>query len=212
MSNQNDTTPGFRAPGFLSGNREEANIETEDSGVLPGQMVRRTVSRGANINAGNEEMRAELETLRAMIQKVLERGSVEQKVFDSLHSELKDYKNDFFYERLKPIVRPLLFLHDSIEQFDGELETRVTSDEALKKEVRDNLAYLRAQLTEVLTICEVTPITETRGAFDTAIHRTVETVNVAPEQDNMVQRVMRSGWYLNGTLLRAVEVVRGKAA
>ena len=75
----------------------------------------------------------------------------------------------------------------------------------------ENLAYFRDQVQEILTICEVTPIEETRGQFDPAIHKAVEMVPVAPEHDNTIQRVVRTGWYLNGTLLRPVEVVRGKA-
>lgn len=179
-----------------------------DTEIAPGQMVRRTVSRGG---ANTEELRGELVELRRMMLKIVERGSVEQKIFDSLHTELKDYKNDFFYERLKPIVRPLLFLHDSIEQFDDEIAARHTTDATLQKDVRDNLTYMRNQIVEVLAICEVTPISETRGTFDAAIHKAVETVSVAPAEDNTIQRVLRAGWYLNGTLLRPVEVIRGRA-
>lgn len=186
--------------------------EMEDDGggsaISVGQMVRHTVARGG-LNV--EELREEMNDLRRMITKVVERGAVEQKIFDSLHSELKDYKNDFFYERLKPIVRPLLFVYDSIAHLDEEIGARTTSDELLQKDVRANLAHLQHEIVEVLEICEVTPINETRGAFDPVIHKAVETVKVAPEQDNMVQRVVRNGWYLNGTLLRPVDVVRGRA-
>ncbi len=181
----------------------------EETSPLPGQMVRRTVVRGQN-DVG--ELRSEIEEMRALLLKVIERGSVEQKVFDSLHNELKEYKNDFFYERLKPIVRPLLFLHDSLSQLDTEVSARTSSDAEMQATVRENLAYFRTQLEEALAICEVTPILESRGAFDAAIHKVVDTVAVAPEQDNTVVRVVRGGWYLNGTLLRPIEVVRGRAS
>ena len=180
----------------------------EETSLSPGQIVRRTVVRG---QADSGELRAEIEEMRELLGKVIERGSVEQKVFDSLHNELKEYKNDFFYERLKPIVRPLLFLHDSLHQLDSEMSARTSSDLEMQTNVRENLTYFRTQLEEALAICEVTPILESSATFDAAIHKVVETVAVAPEQENSVVRVVRGGWYLNGTLLRPIEVVRGRA-
>ena len=209
MTERKDNSP-FRVSSLLAGERETNDIEDnepEEAPIAPGQMVRRTVSRnGANVN----ELRSELDEIRAMLLKINERGSVDQKVFDSLHTELKEYKNDFFYERLKPIVRPLLFLHDSLSQLDREISTHQSDDGEMQKTVRDNLSYFSQQLEEVLTICEVTPISETSGAFDNAIHKVVDTVAVEPEHDNTVQKVVRGGWYLNGTLLRPIEVVRGR--
>jgi molecular chaperone GrpE (heat shock protein) len=38
----------------------------------------------------------------------------------------------------------------------------------------------------------------------------IDTVTVDVEQDNMIQRVVRSGWYLNGRVFRPAEVVIGK--
>ena len=83
----------------------------------PVQVYRRTVSAGRPDDGTLSELRQDVQQLRAMMSRVVERNGVDQKVFDSLHSELREYKNDFFYERLKPIVRPLLFLYDSIQQF-----------------------------------------------------------------------------------------------
>lgn len=215
MPNDNGASQSFRIPRFNTAgstaqeeNTTQVVAEVPADTTIPGQLVRRTVVRGT---ATDGSLRDELNDMRQMLARITERNTVEQRVFDTLHSELKDYKNDFFYERLKPIVRPLLFLHDSIEQLDCELAARETADEQLKRDVTENIQFLRTQLTEILAICEVTPITETRGRFDPAIHKAVESVQVAPEEDNTIQRVVRSGWYLNGTLLRPVEVVRGRA-
>lgn len=186
----------------------EMGAPTEAPALSPGQMVRRTVSRnGSDVG----ELKADLDEMRLMLKKINERGSVDQKVFDSLHTELKEYKNDFFYERLKPIVRPLLFLHDSLTQLDTEVSSSESSDQEMQKTVRENLTYFCTQLEEVLAICEVTPIPETSGTFDSAVHKAVETVSVPHDDDNTIQRVVRGGWYLNGALLRPVEVVRGRA-
>ncbi len=50
------------------------------------------------------------------------------------------------------------------------------------------------------------------GLFDARLHKAIDTVEVEAEADNTVQRVVRSGWYLNGRVFRPAEVVIGKKA
>src|SRR5690606_15299292 len=62
-----------------------------------------------------QHMQGDLQKMYRLIEEVSERESAQEKIFNTLHSELRDYKNDFIYEHLKPVVRPLLFLYDSLE-------------------------------------------------------------------------------------------------
>lgn len=130
------------------------------------------------------------------------------KVFDTLYTELNDYKNDFFYERLKPIVRPLLFLLDSIEQFQEEIASR---DDPGASSVKLNLEHFHDQLVEVLHICEMQPMEAPDGDFNAKTQKAVEVVPVKPDQDGKVQRVVRKGWTMNGQMLRPSDVVVGKS-
>ncbi len=66
-------------------------------------------------------LRGGMEEMYRTLQEMAEHGQTQDKVFNALHAELQDYKNDFIYEHLKPVVRPLLFLYDSLEQFDSEM-------------------------------------------------------------------------------------------
>jgi molecular chaperone GrpE (heat shock protein) len=155
------------------------------------------------------------------VETIYERESSLEKVVDALHAELADYKNDFLYEHLKPVVRPLLFLFDSLEQFDAEV---AMAEHAMKEKgtderrnttlapavVRENTRYFRDQLVEALRVCEVTIMDAPRGAFNAKFHKAIDVVPVQQEQDAMIQRVVRSGWFLNGQLLRPAEVVVGK--
>ncbi len=159
--------------------------------------------------------------LTEQIREVNERESVVEKVFNTLHSELADYKNDFLYEHLKPVVRPLLFLFDSLEQFDGEVALAESSETGahLTPEtagvlsapvVRQNVHYFRDQLVEALHVCEVVLMDPPSGAFNSKLHKAVDVLPVSKEEDGQIVRVVRSGWYLNGQLLRPAEVVVGK--
>ena len=162
------------------------------------------------------KMQNEMVRMSRLVESINERESSQEKVFNTLHSELRDYKNDFIYEHLKPIVRPLLFLYDSMEQFDHEVaeaDKHHKGSEARTmppKLVRQNIQYFKDQLVEALRICEVTPMETPRGQFNPKLHKVIDVVPVKAEQDGTIQRVIRSGWYINQQVLRSAEVIVGK--
>lgn len=162
------------------------------------------------------QMQSEMLRMSQLVESINERESSQEKVFNTLHSELRGYKNDFIYEHLKPIVRPLLFLYDSMEQFNAEIEEsnkNLRGFEARSmspKLVRQNIDYFKDQLVEALRICEVTPMDTPRGKLNPKIHKVIDVVPVKAEQDGNIQRVIRSGWYINQQVLRPAEVIVGK--
>lgn len=222
------TVPGrFRLPKFFTQGAEAAaeaaldEVEPEEDESPSPAPPPAAVSAAARLAAEIESMHSTMERMTDMVTTMYERENALEKVFDALHHELADYKNDFLYEHLKPVVRPLLFLFDSLEQFDAE----VTMAEAAMKEraveerrqsvlsppvVRENIRYFRDQLVEALRVCEVTIMDSPRGPFNAKFHKAIDVVPVAQEQDGHIQRVVRSGWFLNGQLLRPAEVVVGK--
>jgi len=164
-----------------------------------------------------QQMQSDLQKMHRLMEEVGERESAQEKIFNTLHSELRDYKNDFIYEHLKPVVRPLLFLYDSLEQFDAEIALYEREPTGERRQVglspqlvRENIAFFRDQLVESLRICEVAPMESPKGAFNPRMHKVIDVVPVEAAQDGMIQRVVRSGWYLNGQLLRSAEVIVGK--
>lgn len=162
------------------------------------------------------KMQSEMLRMARLVESINERESSQEKVFNTLHSELRDYKNDFIYEHLKPIVRPLLFLYDSMEQFDHEVaeadkhHSGTDARSMPPKLVRQNIQYFKDQLVEALRICEVTPMETPRGQFNPKLHKVIDVVPVKAEQDGTIQRVIRSGWYINQQVLRSAEVIVGK--
>lgn len=237
-SNGGSSAPVFRLPKFFTQNTdssgssgEEARaqapvVSTASAAAVTAQVepaeaenaMAPAPSRSGVVEAGLAEMRDEIERLSEQITQVNERESSLERVFDTLHAELSDYKNDFLYEHLKPVVRPLLFLFDSIEQFDSEVA--MTQDANPNPTpppgtlaafvVRENVEYFRDQLVEALQVCEVTIMEAPRGAFNSKFHKAVDVMPVEREKDGTIVRVVRSGWFLNGQLLRPAEVVVGK--
>jgi len=187
-----------------------------------GEFAESANDEGANSNSDEQamhdrlaKMQTEMLRMSRLVESINERESSQEKVFNTLHSELRDYKNDFIYEHLKPIVRPLLFLYDSMEQFDHEVAEadKHNGSEARAmppKLVRQNIQYFKDQLVEALRICEVTPMETPRGQFNPKLHKVIDVVPVKAEQDGTIQRVIRSGWYINQQVLRSAEVIVGK--
>ena len=227
------STPIFRLPKFFTQGVEEAVAQETPAPIAPvvappvaptttAPVATAPVAEAAPaaraIGPELAELRDEIERLTEQVTQVNERESSLERVFDTLHAELSDYKNDFLYEHLKPVVRPLLFLFDSIEQFDSEVAMTQSTAPAptaapgtlAASVVRENVDYFRDQLVEALRVCEVTIMESPRGAFNSKFHKAVDVEAVAREQDGTIVRVVRSGWFLNGQLLRPAEVVVGK--
>lgn len=200
-------------------NAPSSSIEAQVQPTLPETPAATPVASESGVaTAELAELRDEIERLTEQITQVNERESSLERVFDTLHAELSDYKNDFLYEHLKPVVRPLLFLFDSIEQFDSEISMTqsananptATPGTLAASVVRENVEYFRDQLVEALQVCEVTIMEAPRGAFNAKFHKAVDVIPVEREKDGTIVRVVRSGWFLNGQLLRPAEVVVGK--
>ena len=222
------STPIFRLPKFFTQGVEEAVAQEAPAPVAPPASDAAPATAPTASAAGASaarvatpelaELRDEIERLTEQVTQVNERESSLERVFDTLHAELSDYKNDFLYEHLKPVVRPLLFLFDSIEQFDSEVAMtqsaapapNATPGTLAASVVRENVDYFRDQLVEALRVCEVTIMEAPRGAFNSKFHKAVDVEAVPREQDGTIVRVVRSGWFLNGQLLRPAEVVVGK--
>ena len=164
-------------------------------------------------------LREQMTEMHGQINQIQQRGGESQKVFDVLHHELNDYKRDFIYEHLKPLLRPLLFLYDSLEGFDDEMKlyeasqaTHAMAPDALPAtKVRQNIGFLRDQLTEALGVCDVEPMPVPSGPFDAKNQKAIDTAPVPPEKDGEIVQVIRIGWTMHGHLMRPAEVILGKA-
>lgn len=148
-----------------------------------------------------------------MVVALHDQDAAENKAFDTLHAELSDYKNDFFYERLKPFARQLLFVCDALEQYEEEVASSAQQGRILSaSEVQENVAHCAAQLRDALLLIETEPVSDSDGAFDPKTQRAVEVESVPAERDKQVVRQVRAGWTMGGQLLRPADVVVGKGS
>jgi molecular chaperone GrpE (heat shock protein) len=137
--------------------------------------------------------------------------SVNQRLFDSLHQELIQYRDNFLYESLqKPFIRDLLILFDDLSALSSQLQTAVEGTESKRGKLsqwRDNLENAIHSLTEILHRMEVSEI-EPKEMVDRAFHRVVsyEPSEFAEDEGRIVMRVKR-GFLWRDQVLRPEEVV-----
>lgn len=183
--------------------------------ITPTILSQQIASQTGQIVDEVASLRSDIELLQQAFVELTEREANQEKVFNVLHNELREYKNDFIYEHLKPVIRPLLFLFDSMEQFETELQPHLQAEpnsEPFSAKVADeNTRFFLDQLIEALRVCEVTLMDRPQGQFDPKLHKAVDVVTVPPELDNTIQRVVRAGWYLRGHLFRPAEVIVGRS-
>ena len=168
-------------------------------------------------------LQAKLPDMLTGIQVILdEKNLINQKLFDSLHGELKSYKDNFLLEVFhKPIVRDLITLYDDLSGIwhqNASIEGEMHSLEDLSEKSRAllarmgtfnaNLDHCLASLVEVMTRMDVHIQPATTGKLNKTKHRAVavETTE-AREEDNDIVRTVKQGVVWRDRIFRPEEVV-----
>jgi molecular chaperone GrpE (heat shock protein) len=157
------------------------------------------------------------------IQKTLDQKNViNQQLFDSLHSELKSYKDNFLLDVFhKPIVRDLVTLYDDLSEirrqnlcFESELRKQKNPAQtcvALLERMgtlNANLDHAVAALLEVMARMDVHVLNPSKGKLDKKQHRAVavEPTEVKAD-DNDIIRTVKRGFLWRDRPVRPEEVV-----
>lgn len=185
--------------------REPKNLPQVEAENIPAPLAAAGVLTGED---RIEEIAQGLDQMFDLMVSLHEQEKTRDKMFDALYDELHGYKNDFFYERLKPVLQPLLFLLDSVEQYQHEISGNT---DLQNLGVGGNVAHFHDQLMEALHIAQMEPMPQPEGEFSPKTQRAVQVVEVAPAQHNQVLRVVRGGWLLNKQPIRPADVVVGRS-
>ena len=136
--------------------------------------------------------------------------TVNQRLFDSLHDELINYRDNFLHESLqKPFIRDLLLLYDALTALSSQMTSIKPTDnrQVAIAQWRNNLENTVHSLLEVLHRLEVKEV-EPKERVDLAVHKVVSSEPAEFQQDDgcIVMRVKR-GFFWRDQLLRPEEVI-----
>lgn len=152
--------------------------------------------------AVHPQLAARLDVLRHLIEERLRADNVQQKAFDTLYEELRQYKEDFLFQAEKPFLLDLLLFYDSLNWFQQSLGRKEMSMEV----IADSFQYLVDEFLELLYRRDVVPC-ESSERFDKKLHKAVRVVSASgPEEDWRISSVLKRGFVRGDRVLRAEEV------
>jgi molecular chaperone GrpE (heat shock protein) len=157
------------------------------------------------------DVAGQLRRMEEQLAALCQTESVNQRLFNSLHQELKSYRDNFLRESLqKPFIRDLVMLFDDLSNLAGQMETSSASGTKKSSPIHQwsaNLHNSVQALLEVLHRMDVTPI-EAKERVDRKLHRVVsyEPTEFVEEDGLIVMRTKR-GFVWRDEVLRPEEVV-----
>ena len=155
-------------------------------------------------------------------EKVENRNTVNQQLFDALHEELKGYKDAFILEALqKPLVRDLITLYDDLTQIHRQMVVFKTALDAMPQTsnsgqsvcshlstVGTNLDHSVHFLVEIMARMELTPLEPHKGKLDKALQRAVGVEPAENEvEDSDIASSQKQGFLWRDRIIRPEEVV-----
>lgn len=165
-------------------------------------------------SAGSQEtaqIPAQLKKMDEHLAALRNTESVNHRLFNTLHQELKSYRDNFLRDTLqKPFIRDLIVLFDDLSSLGSQMQSAASAADAKQSVVTQwsaNLENAIHALLEVMHRMEVTEV-ETRDTVDRALHKVVsyEPTDFAEEDGQIVMRVRR-GFVWRDQVLRPEEVV-----
>lgn len=160
-----------------------------------------------------------LETMAAEMQRMGKVESANQKMFDTLHGELKTYKDNFLFDALqKPFIRDLVSLFDDFtavhlqtgERLNAVRESPAPADElAFLERIYGNLDNNLHHILEVFQRMDVSIIITPAGVpMDKKTHRAVSVAPAdGPADDSLVERSVRPGFFWHERMVRPEDVI-----
>jgi molecular chaperone GrpE (heat shock protein) len=159
--------------------------------------------RGTKADGRLEALAADMAAVRELLDEQGAQTRLQQRAFDALYDELRQYKDDFIFQAEKPLLLDLLLFYDSLNWFQQSLIKGEMSPEV----VTDSFQYLIDEFLELLYRRDVVA-TETSTTFSRETQKAIKVLPTqSASQDYLVSQVLKRGFRRADRLLRPEEVV-----
>ncbi len=175
------------------------------------QSISKKLDQLANLAKKNEpaDLTGRFAKIEEQLEAIQSSETVNHRLFDSLHSELLTYRDNFLHESLqKPFIHDLVHLYDDLTGLSDQLKTAASESPGMSAlRWRDNLENAIHSLVEILHRFEVKEI-EPKEKVDRGIHKVLsfEPADYPEEEGRIIMRVRR-GFVWRGKLIRPEEVI-----
>lgn len=185
--------------------------------------LRRSTAENTAAISRLEAFTASVEALPPLVAGLQERldkkDMISLRLFDSLHEELKGYKDGFLLEVLhKPLVRDLITLFDDLTGLGRQFDEEPGPEPARSREgpfivgpeqqLGQNLQHIIGSLLELLARIDVVPMERRAGKLNKQTQRAVATQAArTPDDDRRVIQSVKQGFMWRDRVFRPEEVI-----
>ena len=175
------------------------------------QMLSDALEKLTAPKADSAELTAQMRRMDEHLMALRNTESVNHRLFNSLHQELKSYRDNFLRDSLqKPFIRDLIVLFDDLSSLAAQMQSATPPAEAKRGTLTqwcDNLENSIHSVVEIMNRMEVNEI-EQKDTVDRTLHKVVSYEPADfPEEDGRIVMRVRRGFVWRGQVLRPEEVV-----
>ena len=175
------------------------------------QMLSDALEKLAAPKPDSAELTAQMRRMDEHLMALRNTESVNHRLFNSLHQELKSYRDNFLRDSLqKPFIRDLIVLFDDLSSLASQMQNAAPPAEAKRGALSqwcDNLENSLHSVVEIMNRMEVNEI-EQKDTVDRTLHKVVSYEPADfPEEDGRIVMRVRRGFVWRGQVLRPEEVV-----
>ena len=175
------------------------------------QMLSDALEKLTAPKADSAELTAQMRRMDEHLMALRNTESVNHRLFNSLHQELKSYRDNFLRDSLqKPFIRDLIVLFDDLSSLAAQMQSAAPPAEAKRGTLTqwcDNLENSIHSVVEIMNRMEVNEI-EQKDTVDRTLHKVVSYEPADfPEEDGRIVMRVRRGFVWRGQVLRPEEVV-----
>lgn len=165
-------------------------------------------SKAKNLENKCSELEEKIASSQKEIQEWKERSARLAAEMENLRKRVEKEKQEFRSFLQASFAEKLLFFDEIFEKVIAE----VCSSKDINKNIAEGLIMLKNQFGLLLGSLGVSKIDTKSKMFDPMLHEAIETVETEEKPDGAIIEEIRSGYTINGRLLRPaqVKVARGK--
>jgi molecular chaperone GrpE (heat shock protein) len=188
-----------------------------ENAALLGRLDEKVEKASEGVSDAHKVLPALVESLQALLD---QKNGVNQRMFDALHEELRGYKDGFLLESvLKPVICDLISLYDDLSLIHGQMQDVVANAGekagSVEKFLLDRLKTMDTNINhncefvlEVLARLEVSMLPVSTGKLDKQNQRVVALEPADdPQEDGEIVQTKKRGFFWQGRILRAEDVV-----
>lgn len=179
----------------------ESNVEPQPLPAEPASDVPAALELSA-ILAALERMDADVRNLERQFESKLKYDQTKDRVIDSLHQELQQYRQGLHFVLLRPVLVDLIALYDDLGQIADSSAADAAESSAMQVMLR-NLVSFQATVEEILWRQDVEAFTVEGHTFDGKRQRSIHVEPTSDkDQDRWVARRLRKGFAYQERVLR----------